>query len=67
MTENQQKICTMLADISLAMSDAYHFIKLREVVLDWERMAEEGNTNAAEAIENIRWFQLVCEQVEKMK
>lgn len=55
-TETSRK----LAKISEVMSDAYHFVYMRELVEDWQAQADVGHPLAIEMMATINRFHDLC-------
>jgi len=61
--EDEFKVSKKLATISLAMSDAFHFVHIRALLEDWDRMAMAGDPKAREAIVAFEQFHALCNYV----
>jgi len=61
--KDEFEISKKLADISLAMSDGFHFLQIRSLVEDWDRMAKAGDPTAQEAIVMVNKFYGLCKYV----
>lgn len=55
-----------LATISEVMADGYHFIKLRQLVLEWDALADAGDQRAIEAMTMIEQFHRLCAATKEL-
>lgn len=61
------EVATKLALISEVMGDGYHFLTLRFLVEDWERLANEGDEVAIRAMQMIEQFHRLCLAAKNIK
>lgn len=64
---NDAKVATKLTLISEVMGDGYHFLTLRFLVEDWERLANEGDEVAIRAMQMIEQFHKLCLATKNIK
>jgi hypothetical protein len=65
MTEfNVSQMSRKLGLISEVMADGYHFVRMRDLVDDWQARADAGDATAQELIKVINTFHRLCQVVK---
>lgn len=60
---NDESVNDMLLDISLAMSDAFLFIKVRTQLENFQKMAENGDPMAQAFMTSFTRFHRLCRKM----
>ncbi len=67
MSDDNLEVSRKLMEIAEVMSDGFFFCKIRCLVEEWQKQADEGNANAGEMMKTINTFHRLCLVIQNQK